>query len=85
MGDWKKWVEEESEYQWLSFAAFVVFIVVGAILVNLAGNLPGVSQGSTLGTQARLLDSSESLSLWDGDEGRFILDNGVKTNMAFAT
>ena len=85
MGDWKKWMEEESEYQWLSFAAFTIFIIGGGILVNLAGNLPGVSPGSTLGTQGRLLDSSDSLSLWDGDEGRFVLDNGEKTSMLFAT
>jgi hypothetical protein len=85
MGGWKKWTEEESEYQWLSFAAFTIFIIGGGILVNLAGNLPGVSPGSTLGTQGRLLDSSESLSLWDGDEGRYILDDGSKTSMLFAT
>tara|TARA_B110000881_G_scaffold202513_1_gene202473 strand:+ start:1250 stop:2392 length:1143 start_codon:yes stop_codon:yes gene_type:complete len=87
MGDWKKWVEEESEYQWLSFVAFTIFIIVGGILVNLAGNLPGISPGSTLGTQGRLLDSSESLSLWDSDDGRFFLDakSGAKTSMPFAT
>ena len=86
MGNWKKWMEEESEYQWLSFAAFTIFIIGGGILVNLAGNLPGISQGSSLGTQGRLLDSSDSLSLWDSEEGRFVLDsNGDKTSMAFAT
>ncbi len=86
MGDWKRWGEEESEYQWLSFAVFTIFIIGGGILVNLAGNLPGVTPGSTLGTQGRLLDSSDSLSLWDSDEGRFILDsNGDKTSMLFAT
>ena len=79
-------MEEESEYQWLSFAAFTIFIIGGGILVNLAGNLPGISQGSSLGTQGRLLDSSDSLSLWDSEEGRFVLDsNGDKTSMAFAT
>ena len=76
MGGWRKWLEEESEYQWLSFAGFAIFVILGSIYINASSDLAGVNSGTLHenGTGDRLLEVTDSMSLWESDTGRYVLD-----------
>ena len=45
MSTWRKLLEEESEYQWLSFATFSVIILIGAVLISWSSELSGYHEG----------------------------------------
>ena len=80
MGGWRKWLEEESEYQWLSFAGFAIFVILGSIYINASSDLAGVNSGTLHenGTGDRLLEVTDSMSLWESDTGRYVLDGSEK-------
>ena len=80
MGGWRKWLEEESEYQWLSFAGFAIFVILGSIYINASSDLAGVNTGTLHenGTGDRLLEMTDSMSLWESETGRYVLDGTDK-------
>lgn len=55
---WRGYLEEESEFQWIAMAGFLVFILLGAVAIQGTSNLPGVEVGSNNATHegARVLD-----------------------------
>ena len=55
MSAWRKFLEEESEHQWLSFALFTVAVIIGAILIDWSDNLSGFHQGAELDTDGIIL------------------------------
>ena len=44
---WRGYLEEESEFQWIAMAGFLVFILLGALAIQGTSNLPGVEVGSS--------------------------------------
>lgn len=42
---WRGYLEEESEFQWIAMAGFLVFILLGAVAIQGTSNLPGVEVG----------------------------------------
>ena len=62
---WRGYLEEESEFQWIAMAGFLVFILLGALAIQGTSNLPGVevdqviqatpeTESSTLSTPAAM-------------------------------
>ena len=55
---WRGYLEEESEFQWIAMAGFLVFILLGALAIQGTSNLPGVEVGPSDSSHAgnRVLD-----------------------------
>ena len=54
---WRGLLEEESEHQWLAMGGFLVFILVGALLIQGTSSLPGVDYRTEgLDQDGRVLD-----------------------------
>jgi len=64
---WRGYLEEESEFQWIAMAGFLVFILLGALAIQGTSNLPGVEVGPS--------DSSHA--------GNRVLDIEYSSNSAF--
>ena len=78
---WRGYLEEESEYQWIAMAGFLVFILLGAAAIQGTSNLPGVSVGASDASHAdvRVLDIDYS-----SDEAfiaKVVTDTGIDLYM----
>ena len=85
MSGWRRLLEEESEHQWLSFAAFSVIVIIGAVLIDWSSELSGVHDGSTLDVDGIILDSAGDSILYQTNEGIRISHNDMENNAQYAT
>ena len=78
---WRGYLEEESEYQWIAMAGFLVFILLGAAAIQGTSNLPGVSAGPSNASHAEV----RVLDIDYGSDGSFIAkvvtDTGIDLYM----
>ena len=85
MSGWRRLLEEESEHQWLSFAAFTVIVIIGAVLIDWSSELSGVHDGSTLDVDGIILDSAGDSILYQTNEGIRISHNDMENSAQYAT
>tara|TARA_B100000700_G_C15061498_1_gene866218 strand:- start:3920 stop:5065 length:1146 start_codon:yes stop_codon:yes gene_type:complete len=85
MSGWRRLLEEESEHQWLSFAAFSIVVIIGAVLIDWSSELSGVYDGSALDVDGIVLDSAGDTVLYQTDEGIKISHDSVEDNAQYAT
>ena len=85
MSGWKRLLEEESEHQWLSFAAFSIIVIIGAVLIDWSSELSGVHDGSTLDADGIVLDSAGDSVLYQTENGVKISYNEIEENAQYAT
>lgn len=72
MAGWRDFLEEESEYQWVSFGAFTIFIIIGAVMIDWSSELSGVTSGSSQGASGLVIDSTDDAFIYDDEDGRWI-------------
>ena len=85
MSGWRRLLEEESEHQWLSFAAFSIIIILGSILIDWSSDLSGVQEGSSLGVSGLVVDSTEDSVLYQSEDGIVINYKGQENLAQYAT
>ena len=85
MSGWRRLLEEESEHQWLSFAAFTIIVIIGAILIDWSSDLSGVHEGSALEVNGLVLDSTEDSVLYQTEDGTLIKYKDTEENSQYAT
>ncbi len=85
MSGWRRLLEEESEHQWLSFAAFSIIVIIGAVLIDWSSELSGVHDGSTLDVDGIVMDSTGDSILYQVDEGIRINHNEMEFGAPYAT
>lgn len=85
MSGWRRLLEEESEHQWLSFAAFSIIIILGSILIDWSSDLSGVQEGSSLGVNGLVVDSTEDSVLYQSEDGIVINYKGQENLAQYAT
>ncbi|MEJ6715933.1 MAG: hypothetical protein QNL20_02530, partial [Euryarchaeota archaeon] len=75
---WRGYLEEESEFQWIAMAGFLIFILLGAIAIQGTSNLPGVEVGANNATHqgARVLDITYTSD--DAFTARIVTSDGVE-------
>jgi hypothetical protein len=81
MAGWRDFFEEESEYQWVSFGAFAIFIIIGAVMIDWSSELSGVTSGSSQGGTGLVFDSTSDAFIYDDEDGRWI---SLRGNVASA-
>ena len=69
MSPLRKLLQEESEHQWLSFAVFTVFVIIGAVLIDWSSELSGVYSGSTLEVDGVVHDVAGDAILYENENG----------------
>jgi len=85
MSGWRRLLEEESEHQWLSFAAFSIIVIIGAVLIDWSSDLSGVHDGSTLDVDGIVMDSTGDSILYQADDGIRITYDEMENNAQYAT
>ena len=85
MSGWRRLLEEESEHQWLSFAAFSIIVILGSILIDWSSDLSGVQEGSSLGVNGLVMDSTEDSVLYQSEDGNIINYKGQENSAQYAT
>ena len=85
MSGWRRLLEEESEHQWLSFAAFTVIVIIGAVLIDWSSDLSGVHQGSSLEVEGIVIDAAGDSILYQTEDGIRITHNDMTNNAQYAT
>lgn len=85
MTGWRRLLEEESEHQWLSFAAFSIIVIIGAVLIDWSSELSGVHDGSTLDVDGIVMDSTGDSILYQEDDGIRINHNETVFGAPYAT
>ena len=85
MSGWRRLLEEESEHQWLSFAAFSIIVILGSILIDWSSDLSGVQEGSSLGVSGLVMDSTEDSVLYQSEDGIVINYKGQENLAQYAT
>ncbi|MBJ63743.1 MAG: hypothetical protein CMB55_02970 [Euryarchaeota archaeon] len=85
MSGWRRLLEEESEHQWLSFAAFSIIVIIGAVLIDWSSDLSGVRQGSSLDVEGTVIDSAGDSVLYQSEDTKIISHNGNEFPATFAT
>lgn len=85
MSGWRRLLEEESEHQWLSFAAFSIIVILGSILIDWSSDLSGVHEGSSLGVNGLVMDSTEDSVLYQSEDGNIINYKGKENIAQYAT
>ena len=85
MSGWRRLLEEESEHQWLSFAAFSIIVIIGAVLIDWSSDLSGVHDGSTLDVDGIVIDSTGDSILYQADDGIRITYDEMENNAQYAT
>ncbi len=85
MSDWKHYLKEESEYQWLSFAAFAAIIIIGAILIDWSSDLSGVRQGAIGAEDGMVIDKAGNAVLYRAEDGTHLKLDGIDSTAPFAT
>ena len=85
MSAWRRLLEEESEHQWLSFAAFSIIVILGSVLIDWSSDLSGIQDGSSLGVKGLVMDSTEDSVLYQSEAGNVINYNGKENSAQYAT
>ena len=85
MSAWRRLLEEESEHQWLSFAAFSIIVILGSVLIDWSSDLSGIQDGSSLGVKGLVMDSTEDSVLYQSEDGNVISYNGKENSAQYAT
>ena len=85
MSGWRRLLEEESEHQWLSFVVFSIIVIIGSILIDWSSDLSGVQEGSSLGVQGLVIDSTEDSVLYQSEDGNIINYKGQENLAQYAT
>ena len=85
MSDWKQYLKEESEYQWLSFAAFAALIILGAVLIDWSGDLSGVGSGAHDAEDGMVIDKAGNAILYRAEDGTHLKLDGIDNSAPFAT
>ena len=85
MSGWRRILEEESEHQWLSFAAFAIIVIIGSVLIDWSNDLSGVRDGSSLGVKGLVLDSTGDSVLYQDESGNMISYKGEEKSAQYAT
>lgn len=85
MSAWRKFLEEESEHQWLSFAVFAIAVIIGAILIDWSDNLSGFHQGAELNQDGIILDSAGNAVMYENEDGKFVSLHGNVQETPYAT
>ena len=85
MSAWRRLLEEESEHQWLSFAVFTFFIIIGAVLIDWSSELPGVHDGGKLSAEGTIYDSAGDAFLYKAENGMHVSLNGNSQSAQLAT
>jgi len=85
MSGWRRLLEEESEHQWLSFAAFTIIVIIGAVLIDWSSDLSGVREGSSVDIDGVLLDSTDDTILYQTEDGIRISHNEMVNSAQYAT
>lgn len=85
MSAWRRLIEEESEHQWLSFAVFTFFIIIGALLIDSSSEMPGVRDGGIINAEGMIYDSAGDAILYQAESGMRISLNGNSQSVPYAT
>ena len=85
MSAWRRLLEEESEHQWLSFVAFTVIIIFGAVLIEWSNELSGVHEGGQLNVDGQIVDSAGNAILYETENGINISLNGKEEVAPYGT
>lgn len=85
MSAWRRLLEEESEHQWLSFVAFTVIIISGAVLIEWSNELSGVHEGGQLNVDGQIVDSAGNAILYETENGINISLNGKEEVAPYGT
>ena len=85
MSGWRRLLEEESEHQWLSFAIFSIIVIIGSILIDWSSDLSGVQEGSSLGVNGLVMDSTDDSVLYQSEDGNIINYKGQENLAQYAT
>ncbi|MGB1571107.1 MAG: hypothetical protein ACPHAT_00215 [Candidatus Poseidoniaceae archaeon] len=85
MSGWRRLLEEESEHQWLSFAVFSIIVIIGSILIDWSSDLSGVQEGSSLGVNGLVMDSTDDSVLYQSEDGNIINYKGHENSAQYAT
>ncbi len=72
MSAWRKFLEEESEYQWLSFAVFAFAVIIGAVLIDWSDNLSGFHEGAAIEQNVIILDAAGDAILFENESGKYV-------------
>jgi len=72
MSAWRKFLEEESEYQWLSFAVFALAVIIGAVLIDSSDNLSGFHEGAAIEQNGIIHDVAGDAILFENESGRYV-------------
>lgn len=72
MSAWRKFLEEESEYQWISFAVFTFVVIIGAVLIDWSDNLSGFHEGAAIEQKGIIHDSAGDAIIFENDSGKYV-------------
>ena len=90
---WRKFLEEESEHQWLALGLFLVFVVIGGFLIGGTRNLEGMVLGVDPNENFAFDDGHHIIEIdyhanseWDGAHSAIVLNNsGMKMYQQLST
>ena len=85
MSGWRRLLEEESEHQWLSFAAFTVLVIIGALLIDSSNELSGIHEGGQMNVEGTIIDSAGEAILYQAENGTQVSLNGISESAVYAT
>ena len=85
MSGWKKLLEEESQYQWISFACFAAIVIIGAILIDWSEELSGVHSGAEFSDKGLIFDSAGDATIYENETGRYVSLHGSSEELSGAT
>lgn len=85
MSGWRRLLEEESEHQWLSFAAFTILVIFGAVLIDWSNELSGVHQGGQMNADGIIYDSAGDAIMYQTESGMRVSHNEMDNSAQYAT
>ena len=87
---WNRFLEQESEHQWLAMGGFFIFIIIGAVLIKGTSSLPGTDlQDNYLENNARIIetqhfgDESYDVIFQNGENKLYWNNNGISQMVNF--
>ena len=87
---WNRFLEQESEHQWLAMGGFFIFIIIGAVLIKGTSSLPGTDlQDNYLENNARIIetqhfgDESYDVIFQNGENKLYWKNNGISQMVNF--
>ena len=85
MSAWRKFLEEESEYQWISFAVFTFAVIIGAVLIDWSDNLSGFHEGAAIEQKGIIHDSAGDAIIFENDSGKYVSLHDNEQEAPYAT